>query len=211
MIVDRPADGAQQDAPEPGLDTITIHATSTGTGDRDNSMWHLLEPRQQYMGGLAIQGLDGQLDDGMIEGSSLASMNPLAAFNIPDMQPDEPARLGPAPELNHPGQTSGIRLMSESLAVDTPKFFWETDPFLKEIFGGRQHLTGVFNSLELKRPALGVIDVESLEEEPPIVQAMKRRQTKPIPLHARVLKHIGPRIPRQKEQVSFLTGAHWWR
>ena len=203
-IVDNPADGAPQDAPEPGLGTITIiPATSTGTGDRDDSMWHLLEPRQQYMGGLAIQGLDGQLDEEMIEGPSLASMNPLAAFNIPDMQPDEPARLGPAPELNHPGQTSGIRLMSESLAVETPKFFWETDSFLKGIFGGRQHSTGVFNSLELKRPALGVFDVESLEEEPPIVQAMKRRLTKPIPLHARVLKHIRAKDSETKRASLF--------
>ncbi len=137
--VARIAGGAVRSALGPGCSMATTPATSTDVGgDVDEvDAWQLIDPvREQYMGGLAIQGLDGMPEDADFENSSLASMNPLTAYNIPGMSVDEPARLGLPPESSHAGQSSGIRHMSESLTMATPKFFWETDPFLMTIFGG---------------------------------------------------------------------------
>ena len=202
----RTADGAVLSALGQGCGMVTTPVTTTDVGgDVDEvNAWQLIDPvREQYMGGLAIQGLDGMPDDANFEGSSLDSMNPLTAHDIPGMSVDEPARLGLPPESSHAGRSSGIRHMSESLTMATPKFFWETDPFLMTIFGGSGQSRDVVTGPELKRPAMGVIDVDTLGEEPPIVQAMKRRLAKPIPLHARVLKHIGAKDAETKRMSLF--------
>ena len=86
--------------------------------------------------------------------------------------------------------SSGVRLMAETLSIEAPKHFWEQDPFLKSMFGQESVADMVLGAPRLKRPLGGAIAVESIDDEPQVVQEFKKRVHKPIPLHAKVLKHF---------------------
>ena len=201
--------GARIDVPGLGSDTDTIPVISIGDGaSRPPSdapsfdAWEML--RSEYMGGLAFQGLEPEYDEPWDE-TSLASMNPLETFGIPQFAGESlPARLAEQPSSSSAGVSSnGIRLMSETLEQETPKFFWETDPFLQTVFGTQSSAEMVFGKPNSKRPVDGIVDVDTIEEETPIMQALKRRLEKPIPLHARVLKHVEETDSKTKRTSLF--------
>lgn len=86
--------------------------------------------------------------------------------------------------------SSGVRLLAETLTVDAPKHFWEQDPFLRAVFGQERMTDVLLGKPSFKRPIGGAVAVETIDEEPAIVREFKRRVHKPIPLHAKVLKHF---------------------
>eukprot|EP00435_Cladocopium_sp_Y103_P062940 s704_g24.t1 len=74
----------------------------------------------------------------------------------------ETERLGPDPQMPGPSRAAvlpglGVDSSAWALHVETPKFFWETDPFLNVVFG-----QGTVSGPELKRPAV-VLDLTGTE------------------------------------------------
>ncbi len=89
------------------------------------------------------------------------------------------------------------------LETERPKHFWETDPFLRTVFGNDNALDMVLGSVDRRRPAFGSIDVDSIVEEGPVVRALKRQCVKPVPLHAKVLKFVSSHDTETKRQSLF--------
>ena len=100
------------------------------------------------------------------------------------------ARLGDDNSTGQASSSSAIRVLNERLAPQQHQFFWETDPFLQMVFGNKSTADTILGSTQIKRPHEGVIDVDSIEEEAPVMHLLKRKPVKPVPLHAKALKHV---------------------
>ncbi len=176
-----------------------IPATSIGTGgeeaEPDFNAWDLvssggLEDTASYLGDLIVQGISMEDEWEGASGLSQGVSGRGFGTDTPDFDSFEEARLESRPDPGTAASSSTIRLMSESLAPQSHKYFWEQDPFLQTVFGNKSTADMILGSVQQKRPLEGVIDVDSIVEETPIMKQLRRRPVKPIPLHARALKHV---------------------
>lgn len=78
-----------------------------------------------------------------------------------------------------------------SLSPQVPQFFWETDPFLKAVFGKRDSTNGSLTSAisGLKRPQ-PPIEIYDSGAEGPLEKSLKVGAVLDQPLHKRALKAV---------------------
>ena len=84
-----------------------------------------------------------------------------------------------------------VQACKASIAPAVPQFFWETDPFLKMVFGGSGSAGSdvPLPTAGLKRP-LPPIEIQDAAEERPVEKALRAGAVPPLPLHSRALKAI---------------------
>ena len=205
------AGGVEYRAPGCRLATDTIHVTLTDTGGEntyEDDPWQLIRDKDgpdqmDYMGDLMVQGLDG---NEYPDTPSLPSYDPGEMFmgrggtpRLDSLDQGE-ARLVQIDDDGAAASSSSIRLFSETLAPQQHHFFWETDPFLQMILGNKSTADVILGSGQTKRPPGGVVDVGSIVSEPSAAKVIKRQPVKPIPLHARALKHVAEMDEKTKRQ-----------
>ena len=98
-------------------------------------------------------------------------------------------RLGPDLQMNttpHGSALPGLGVDSSKWALDvcSPKFFWETDPFLSGIFGQSE-----IQGPDLKRPAVA-IDLTGETDTNVLYLLQKPKQTKLSGFCEQVIKHV---------------------
>ncbi len=146
--------------------------------------------------GLGLEeGLGSQYGDVYPSPTEVATQ---ASFDVWEVIGDRP---GPEPAVSRLEIARGssaaavgdnaVQACRASIAPSVPQFFWETDPFLKMVFGSSSAAKSdiPLPTAGLKRP-LPPIEVHASEEEWPIDKSLKAGAAQPQPLHSRALRAI---------------------
>ena len=177
-----PASSAMDDVSEKSPCTnITVAEHTTGAGDADLIPLHLELPDYES----PTFGLD-------LEKDPYLSGDELDVWNLIDSSPKErePSRLATT-EAGSAADVGDMAVHRCSLMTrpEVPQFFWESDPFLRSVFGRKQSMSLdlAVAAPSLKRPSHPIV-VPDDDVETPISKALKAGSVVMQPLHARALK-----------------------